>query len=167
MNAWTAKRIETGVAQAVQTVQQNQTEATRRAAFESRLAAFAAKTPDLGVVLGNPNLPQLHKDAASLVVDSELGPQIAYHLGKNTDLAARIARQTPAQQAASIGRLEAQLSIAKPQKNTTNITRAPNPPTPTSGRGNTPSVDPSKMTTKEWIAWDRQQTEARQRARKG
>lgn len=168
MHAWTAKQIEHGVTRAVQTVQQNQTAETRKVAFETRMSALAASTPDLQVVLGNPALPQLHKDAASLVVDSEVGPQILYHLGKNPEKAARIARQTPVQQAAAIGRLEAEIQAAKPSQKTPtpNITRAPNPPTPTSGRGNTPSVDPNKMSSQEWIEWDRKQTEAKQRARR-
>jgi hypothetical protein len=172
MHAWTQKQIDAGVNRAVQTVAQNQTEATRRAAFETRMTAAAAAIPDLQVVLSNPALPQItNKDTAALIVDSPVGPQILYHLAKNPEKATRLVRQSPAQQAAAIGRLEAEITAqaAAPkskQKTPNNITRAPNPPNPTSGRGNTPSVDPNKMSAKDWIEWDRKQTEARQQARK-
>jgi hypothetical protein len=157
VNAWTNKRIEQGISKAVQTVQQNQTEATRRAAFESRMAAVSAVTPDFQVILGNPALPQLHKDAASLVVDSELGPQILYHLGKNPEEAARIARKTPVQQAAAIGRLEAELSkpvVKSSQKTPTNITKAPAPPTPTKG-GGASHTDMTKAPIADFVAHER------------
>lgn len=165
MKDWTAKQIAAARTQGAQQA----TEATAQATFNERMAAYAKTNPRVVTVLGNPNLPQLAKDAAAVVVESEFGPQILEHLGMNPDQAVRIARQTPAQQAAAIGRIEGELraKAKPPQKTTPQITRAPNPPTPTSGRGNTPSVDPNKMSTKEWIAWDRQQETERRRARKG
>lgn len=164
MRAWTARQIETAKSQGVQQA----TDATAQAKFNERMAAYAKTNPRVVTVLGNPNLPQLAKDAASVVVESELGPQILEYLGMNPDQAVRIARQTPVQQAAAIGRIEGELRAkSKTPQKTPNITRAPNPPTPTQGRGNTPSVDPNKMSTKEWIAWDRQQETERRRARKG
>jgi hypothetical protein len=169
MHAWTDRRIEGGVTRAVQTVKQEQTVETRVNNFRAREAAFAAAAPDYAVVIGNPALPRLAGDVAATVMDSEMGPQIIYHLGKNPEKAAKIARMNPVQQGAAIGRLEAELTAAKPKTQktpTNNITRAPNPPTPTQGRGNTPSVDPSKMSAKEWIEWDRQQTLAKRRAAK-
>lgn len=162
MKAWTAKQVEAAKSQGAQQA----TEATVQAAFNERMAAYAKANPSVVTVLGNPHLPQLSKDAAALVVESELGPQILHHLGVNPDEAVRIARQTPTKQAAAIGRIEGELraKAIKPPQKTPNITRAPNPPTPTQGRGNTPSVDPSKMSTKEWILWDRQQENERRRA---
>jgi hypothetical protein len=166
MHAWTRKQIASGVQQAVTTVQQNQTEASRRAAFESRMTAFGAVTPDLQVVLGNPALPRLAKEAAELVVDSELGPQILHHLGKNPEKAARIARQSPVQQAASIGRLEAEIAATKPttaQKKPISVTKAPSPPTPTKGNSGAPATDVTKMSMKDFIAQDRAQMAEKRR----
>ena len=159
MKDWTAKQIEAAKAQGAQQA----TEANAQAGFNERMAAYVKSNPSVVTVLGNPNLPQLAKDAAAVVVESELGPQILHYLGANPDQAVRIARQTPAKQAAAIGRIEGELR-AKPKQKTPQITRAPNPPTPTQGRGNTPSVDPSKLSTKEWIAWDRQQEMAKKQA---
>lgn len=168
MQAWTKKQVDSGVKRAVETVHQNQTEDARKATFQSRLNAFDKATPDLKVILGNPALPKLAKDAAELVVDSELGPQILYHLGKNPEKAASIARLSPVKQAAAIGRIEAEIQAAAKtaQKTKTNtISRAPAPPNPTAGRGNTPTVDPAKLSTTDWIEMDRKQTEERRRAK--
>ncbi len=168
MHAWTRKQIDSGVQRAVTTVQQNQTEATRKAAFESRLAAFEKAMPDLKVVLGNPALPRLSAEAAALVADSDVGPQILYHLGRNVDKAVRIARQTPVQQAAAIGRLEAELAIYKPsaqKKPISNISKAPTPPTPTKGNSGAPSKDATKMPIQDFIQRERAEAANRRNRR--
>jgi hypothetical protein len=168
IHAWTKKQIAAGVTQAVQTVKQEQTTATRVQAFQTREAAFAATAPDYGVVIGNPALPRFAPEPAQLVLDSEVGPQILYHLGKNPEKAARIARMAPVQQAAAIGRLEAEL-VAKPstqKKTTTNITKAPPPPTATKGNGGAPTTDPTKMPVKDFIAQERERMAARRTGRR-
>lgn len=159
METWTAKQIERGVKAAVTNVQAEQQQAVVRQAFESRLSAFQAKTPDLQVVLGNPALPRLDTEAAKLVVASELGPQILYHLGKNPDKAVRIARQNAVGQAAAIGRLEAELSAAAakpPQKTTASITKAPAPPTQTPA-GGAARTDPMTMSMADFVKHEREQ----------
>lgn len=162
MNAWTQTQIQTGVKQALQSERQTATVETNKAKFEERMDAFAKATPDIKVVLGNPSLPQLHKDAAALVVGSELGPQILYHLGKNPEKAARIARQSPIEQAAAVGRLEVELKTAKvPQRQLSN---APAPPTTTRGAGAAPisTTDP-KMDLAEFMKRERQALAERRR----
>lgn len=131
MNAWTKTQIQSGVKQALSAEKQTATAEDHKAKFEERMAAFEKVTPDLKVVLGNPSLPRLSPEAAALVVESDLGPQILHHLGKNPEKAARIARQSPTQQAAAIGRLEVELKVQpKPSKQ---ISNAPVPPTPNRG----------------------------------
>jgi len=155
MNAWTKKQIQVGIKQALSTEKQTATAETQKAKFEERMEAFAKVTPDLKVVLGNPALPRLAPEAAALVVASDLGPQILHHLGKNPEKAARIARQSPIEQAAAVGRLEAELKTTpKPQKQLSN---APSPPTPTKGAGGAPvsTTDP-KMSLAEFMAREKQ-----------
>lgn len=157
MHAWTAKQIEKGVTSAITNVQVKAEQATQRQAFETRMAAVAASTPDFQLVLGNPALPRLDNEAAKLVIASELGPQILYHLGKNPDKAARIARQNSTGQAAAIGRLEAEIQIAAkspPQKKTPTITKAPAPPTPTPA-GGAARVDPMTMSMADFVKHER------------
>jgi hypothetical protein len=155
MNSWTQKQIQAGIKQALTTEKQTATVETQKAKFEERMESFGKSTPDLKVVLGNPSLPRLAPEAASLVVASDLGPQILYHLGKNPEKAARIARQSPIEQAAAVGRLEAELKVApKPQKQLSN---APSPPTPTRGAGGAPisTADP-RMGLKEFMEREKQ-----------
>lgn len=162
MNAWTSKQIQTGVKQALESERSTAAVQDSKAKFEERMDAFAKATPDIKVVLGNPALPQLHKDAAALVVKSDLGPQILYHLGKNPEKAARIARQSPIEQAAAVGRLEVELKSAKvPQKQLSN---APPPPTPTKGSGSAPlsTADPN-MDLAEFMKREKQAMAERRR----
>lgn len=155
MNAWTTKQIQDGVKQALTAEKQTATVADQKTKFEERMSAFEKATPDVKVVLGNPALPRLSNEAASLVVASDLGPQILYHLGKNPEKAARIARQSPIQQAAAIGRLEAELKT--PPKTSKQLSNAPPPPTTTRGAGGAPmsTTDP-KMDLKDFMARERQ-----------
>lgn len=122
-----------------------------RNTFEERASKFKAATPSFDAVVGNPKLP-ITQAMTEVIQVSELGPEIAYHLGMNPDKAARIATlRTPALQAAALGRLEAELK-AKPAPATPTRTssRAPAPPTPV---GNAqPSKDIESMTTDEYMA---------------
>lgn len=160
MTVWTQRQVESARTQGAEQA----SVATAQAAFDERMAVYAKANPSVVTALGNPHLPKLAPGAAKEVVGSDLGPQILHYLAANPDQAVRIAKQTSEQQAAAIGRIEGELR-AKSKQKTPQITRAPNPPTPTQGRGNTPSVDPSKMSTKQWIEWDRQQDAEKRQAR--
>jgi hypothetical protein len=140
MTAWTNKQIQAGVTQAVQGMKQSQTEEQLLGKFNERMAAYEAKNPDFKTLLANPALPKIeNRDVAAYVVASPLAPQILHYLGKHPDVAVRISRQTPLQQAASIGRIEAQITPPNPagtaKKPATTITKAPPPPTPSGGGG--------------------------------
>ncbi|QWF19294.1 hypothetical protein [Lysobacter capsici] len=109
---------------ALETAQQVQ------ARFAAAQAAFAEATPDYEDVVMNPDL-QVTPQMAGALAQSDIGPQIAYHLGQNPAEATRIAALAPLQQVLAIGHIEAQLAAkgAAPRppkpKQTTN---APPPP---------------------------------------
>lgn len=157
MNAWTSSQIQSGIKQALQSEKQTATVEDQKAKFEQRMESFAKTTPDVKTVLGNPSLPQLSPGAAALVVASDLGPQILYHLGKNPAVAARIARQSPIEQGAAIGRLEAELKVPNPQKKLSN---APPPPTPNKG-ADAPTLDDTKMSVADFVKKERAALAAR------
>jgi hypothetical protein len=81
---------------------------------------------------------------------------VAYHLGKNHDLAAQIAALDPVSAAIRIGELAASLTRPTPKK----TTGAPPPISPVGGRAST-SKDPSQMTDAEFAAWRREQIKRR------
>ncbi len=82
-----------------------------------------------------------------LIKTSDMGADVAYHLGQNRDLAAQIAKLSPVEAARAIGRIEASLTQPKPRTQT----NAPDPITPVKGAAGV-SRDPNSMSMEEWIA---------------
>jgi hypothetical protein len=146
--------------------------------FSDRAETLKAVHADFDTVLNNPTVPKLHQRAARAVVKSDLGPDIAYHLAKNVDKAAKISRMDSEQQLIAIGKIESQLeaeqerakaqssaatasqgktgAAANSQRKT--VTKAPPPPNPTPAGGSSGiQKDPMKMTMDEFVKWDRQQ----------
>lgn len=168
-NEWIQKQVNRRVESAVKQFEVRQSEVAIRQAFESKTAEFRKTTPDFDVVLANPALPQLAPEAARVVIRSENGPAIAYHLGKNPDLAVRIAKMDPVDQAAAIGRLEGQIvrttseakdttepsKVAKAPVKVASVTKAPPPPKPVTGGTAPLQKQMGDMSMEEWVAHER------------
>lgn len=118
-------------------------EQARADAYSERVAEFAANVPDFNEVV-NRNVP-CNQTMIDMIMDSENGPQIAYHLGKNPKEALEIARLSSERDVARhIGRIEARLTPVQPRK----VSQAPKPikavadaPTPSGFHAATASVD--------------------------
>ncbi len=113
---------------------------------------------DYEQVAYNPALP-ITRAMAEAIRASDVGPDLAYHLGTNPKEAERIARLSDFLQAKEIGRLEAKLASDPPKKRTSN---APAPIAPVTARGGSEktydTTDPRSigtMSTSEWIAAER------------
>lgn len=138
----------------------------RRAAVEEKIEKFAKAHPDYkAVVSENPVLAahQLAPDAGIAVAQSEFTGRLLYKFGKDTALAIRTAKQSPAQQLMTIGKMirdiENEDRVSSKSKQNGNgsqpdaqlgqkksITQAPPPPrtTPAGGRSNERDiVDPN------------------------
>lgn len=142
---WTAKKLElevsARVAKAVEATQAATAQSQVKAQWEQRAAQYAKNHPDFMAVVSNPRLP-ITDVMTEIIVASEHGPALAHHLGLHPDKAARIARMSPTQAAAALGRLEAEIGAAhrKPTPPPTKqTTRAPEPPTPVNA-GSSPST---------------------------
>lgn len=106
------KRAVEAAERRLQETQTRERAESRHAEFEERSDAFAKDHADfVEVALKQPQDggPVITATMAETIEDSENGPAIAYHLGKNLRLAAEIARLSPLQQAREIGRIEAKL----------------------------------------------------------
>lgn len=68
--------------------------------------------------------PAISREMAEVIMASEIGPEIAYYLGKNVEESKRIWGLKPLAQAAALGKIEASLSAKPVAKPTTN---APDP----------------------------------------
>ena len=53
-----------------------------------------------------------------LILTSDVGADVAYHLGQNRALAAQIAEMNPVEAARAIGRIEASIVAPKPRTET-------------------------------------------------
>lgn len=82
--------------------------------------------------------------AAYIVEESERGPELAYHLANNADVAERIGKLSPLAQVKELVKLEA--SLPKPNAP---ATQAPNPPRQIGSRGGSDTKNPEKMTIDE------------------
>jgi hypothetical protein len=125
------------------------------------------KYDDFEQVAYNPNLPITDVMAQSIQA-SDIGPEVAYHLGANPKEAERIARLSPILQAKEIGKLEEKLSSNPPVKKTSN---APSPISPITARSTgSPAYDTTDprsiktMSTSDWIEAERQRQVKKQEA---
>lgn len=83
-----------------------------------------------------------------LILTSDVGADVAYHLGQNHALAAQIAAMNPVEAARAIGRIEAGIVQPKPRTET----KAPDPISPV--RGSTAaSRNPENMSYTDWVKW--------------
>ena len=137
-------------------------------AYHDKEEEVRAKYDDFEQVAYNPNLP-ITTVMAQTIQASDIGPEVAYHLGANPKEAERISKLSPFLQAKEIGKLEAQLTSNPPIKKTSN---APSPISPvtarTTGSPSYDTTDPRSiktMSTSEWIEADRLRQMKKQEAR--
>jgi hypothetical protein len=128
--------------------------------YAEREEAARDKYEDFESVVYNPSL-RVTTVMAQTIQASDLGPDIAYHLGSNPKEANRIAQLPPFLQAKEIGKIEAKLAdnppvVRKP-------TKAPDPIAPVaSNRSTAPKFDTTdprsvkELSTSEWIEAERQ-----------
>jgi hypothetical protein len=126
------------------------------------------KYDDFDSVAFSPDVP-VTDAMAEIIRSSDVGPDLAYYLGKNREEAARISEMTVAQQGAALARLEAKLSSAPPVKKTSS---APAPISPVNTRGATAPVydttdnrSTKTMSASEWIERENQREMAALKAK--
>lgn len=136
-------------------------------AYHDREEEARNKYDDFEQVAYNPNLP-ITSDMAQAIQYSDIGPDLAYHLGANPKEAERISRLPPILQAKEIGRIEAKLAADPPTKKTTS---APTPISPITARSTgSPAYDTTDprsiktMSTSDWIEAERMRQIKKQEA---
>jgi len=133
-------------------------QATIQDAYHEREETARDKYNDFDQVAYSPTL-MITATMAMTIKESEIGPELAYHLGTNPAEARRIAALTPLSQARELGKLETKLASNLPAKRTSS---APAPIAPIAGRGSaSPTYDTTdprsiaSMSTTEWINKER------------
>lgn len=111
-----------------------------QAQYLERQSKATAKYDDFDEIVSDPSLP-INIPMRDAILFSELGPDIAYYLGKNRDEALRISRLPPLKAVIELGKIEAKIASAPAPKETS---RAPAPIDPVSGKSASPSSAPSE-----------------------
>lgn len=114
--------------------------------YQARVEAVQAQYPDYEQVAhkGWEPTPAM----LEAILESEKGPELAYHLGKNPAERSRIAALSPVGQVRELGKLEGTISAPKTQPKT-----PPAPVKPVTGINAGGAKDPAKMSMSEYIAW--------------
>ena len=135
-------------------------EATERTktvdSWNKRIAAATAEMPDFEEVLASSDVP-MTPPMQQAIMESDIGPKLAYYLANNPEEAEKIAGMSPIGAIRTLGRIEERLSNSKPAVKSTD---AP-PPIRATGSNATVTKDPHKMSDAEFAAWRKNQIKAR------
>jgi hypothetical protein len=120
----------------------------RQAEFAAEAQSARQRYTDYDAALAVASQTTVVSPALSeLVLESDMAADLAYHLGKNPEVARRLSTMPPTLAAMELGRLEAALTAPQPKLTST----APAPITPV--RPSAPAVrDPSRMSAAEYAA---------------
>lgn len=124
-------------------------QAVRGEAWTERQAAARTALPDYDQVMSAAASVHVSQAVQDALLDSDRGPELAYHLAKNPAEAARLNGLSPRQVDREIGRLEERLSRPAPPP----VSSAPKPLKPLGGSGGAAPKDPTAMTDAEYRAW--------------
>lgn len=123
--------------------------------WNKRITQATAEMPDFEDVIASSDVP-MTSAMQQAIMESDVGPRLAYYLAQNPDEAIKIAEMSPSRAIATLGRLEERLS-STPNKP---VSSAPSPIKPVGSRA-TVGKDPDKMSTDEWLEWRQQQLKKR------
>lgn len=115
--------------------------------FMAKAEKASERYEDFEEVVSNPRL-MINNEMAEFIADSDVGPDVAYYLGKNPLKAAQIAQMSPIKAARELTRIEGELA-SKPKPRPSN---APAPIAPISGSSGG-SKSPAEMTDAEYAKW--------------
>jgi hypothetical protein len=118
--------------------------------FKEAAAKAAKAIPDFVETIAKAGDMKAAPLVRDLIVESDKGPLLQYHFAKNPADLKRINELSPVSAAKEIGKLEARLSLAKPNT----VTRA-SPPTPPPKGGAARVNDLSKMSMDEYVKFRR------------
>lgn len=104
--------------------------------------------PDFEDAIASSDVP-MTQPMQQAIMESDIGPKLAYFLAKNPEEAIKIAEMSPIGAIRALGRLEERLET---QKKSTVPTSAPEPIKPVSTR-TVVSKDPGKMSDAEYAKW--------------
>lgn len=109
--------------------------------WASKVQAAKASMPDFDDIVASSDVV-VNDDIRDAILESDVGPQILYHLAENDDVAKRIAGLSPKQALREIGKLEARFEVKETKPEPTPITRSKAPAPIQPLRGSNPADVP-------------------------
>lgn len=122
----------------------------RQQSYQTKAAEFAKTAPDFTEVTEAYDGP-FNQTIAQALLDSDMGPEVAYYLAKNPDEAEKLEGMNYGQVSRFFGKIEAKLESQKTPE--VKVTKAPPPIPAQRGTANTSSLDPYNnpdMTAEQW-----------------
>jgi hypothetical protein len=104
-------------------------QATIEQSWNQKLEASRSEHADWDEVV-NSSTVQIHEAVKEAIAESDIGPELIYHLAVNPEVAEGLKRMSIASQVREIGRLEAKLAKTEAQPVKTTVSKAPQPITP-------------------------------------
>lgn len=128
--------------------------------FNTRVQQFEQTHPDFRVAISNPALKFFDGEFLNALMENEKGPELAYHIAKSPELAARLMRQSPSQRLTTLGRIEGEISRPPPAPKASS---APPPLTPITSASSGGAVDMEKLSATDYLRVRLQQRAAREK----
>lgn len=139
----------------------NQSFAQRESNYSKNAADYFEVTRSADLVISVP--------MAEAIAESDDGPALAYHLGKNPEIAARIAELSPLAAARELGRIEGRLADERAKPKPAPVSKAPPPAPKIEGAdASTIAVKPTDPESDKALSdaeWMRQRNKQEQRKR--
>jgi hypothetical protein len=157
--SWSARNeVQKVLAEEARKAEEREQAAAQKAAQETYIARVnkaVEKYPDYKAVAESPDVT-VSMPMAHAIMTSEHGPDIAYHLGKNPQEAARIASLAPIQQLVEVGLIVAKLTAPAPAPAAPApkpaVSAAPKPIKPLESKGDTHVKSPDEESMEEYAA---------------
>ena len=124
--------------------------------FADRERKFAETVKDYDEVAKSPSL-RISEPMAAVMRGQENGPELAYYLGSNPDISARIASLPAAAAGYELGLISIELAAEKAKAQQKVVTKAPPPPPKIKAGDAGLAKDPADMTDKEFRKWREKQ----------
>ena len=109
--------------------------------WASKVQKAKADLPDFDDIVASSDVV-VNDDIRDAILESDVGPQILYHLAENDDVAKKIAGLTPKQALREIGKLEARFETKETKSEPPPITRSKAPAPINPLRGSSPADTP-------------------------
>jgi len=123
----------------------------RAQSWQEKLVVARAEAPDFDQVMNNADVP-VSNHVADLLLESDAGAKIAYHLARNPDKLEAINGMTPAKVAIELGKLEASLTKSSIQATIPDVktSKAP-PPARTLGQGRSTTPQLADLSMEDYV----------------